>query len=184
MKKVRWGILGAGGIADRRTMPGMLLADNAEIYAVMEINMEMAEKLRVKYNASYAYDNEDDLLANPDIDAVYIASPVVCHERQALAAAKAGKHILIEKPISLNAQISEDIVDYCDKNGIKIGVGLMMRFNTYHQEMKKLIADGKLGQIVSCHAQFTCWYPEMANAWRQTKASAGGGAMTDLGIHC
>ena len=51
MKKVRWGILGAGGIADRRTMPGMLLADNAEIYAVMEINMEMAENLRAKYNA-------------------------------------------------------------------------------------------------------------------------------------
>jgi predicted dehydrogenase len=80
--------------------------------------------------------------------------------------------------------MSEDIVKYCDDNGIKIAVGLMMRFNTYHQEMKKLIAEGKLGQIVSCHAQFTCWYPEMANAWRQTKASAGGGAMTDLGIHC
>ena len=77
MKKVRWGILGAGGIADRRTMPGMLLADNAEIYAVMEINMEMAENLRAKYNAKYAYDNETDLLANPDIDAVYIASPVI-----------------------------------------------------------------------------------------------------------
>ena len=89
MKKVRWGILGAGGIADRRTMPGMLLADNAEIYAVMEINMEMAENLRAKYNAKFAYDNETDLLANPDIDAVYIASPVVCHDRQALAAAKA-----------------------------------------------------------------------------------------------
>ena len=184
MKKVRWGILGAGGIADRRTMPGMLLADNAEIYAVMEINMEMAEKLRAKYNAAYAYDNEDDLLANPDVDAVYIASPVVCHERQALAAAKAGKNILIEKPISLNAKMSEDIVKYCDDNGIKIGVGLMMRFNTYHQEMKKLIADGKLGQIVSCHAQFTCWYPEIENCWRQQKATAGGGAMTDLGIHC
>ncbi len=184
MKKVKWGILGAGGIADRRTMPGMLLADNAEIFAVMEINMEMAEKLREKYHAAYAYDNEDDLINNPEIDAVYIASPVVCHERQARKCADAGKNMLIEKPVSLNAQISESIVRECEEKGIKAAVGFMMRYNTYHQEMKKLIADGKLGQIVSCHAQFTCWYPEIENSWRQKKATAGGGAMTDLGIHC
>ena len=184
MKKVRWGILGAGGIADRRTMPGMLLSESTEIYAVMEINMEMAEGLRAKYGATKAYDNEDDLLADPNVDAVYIASPVFFHERQARKAAEAGKHILIEKPISLNAEKSEEICRYAESKGVKIAVGFMMRYATYHQEMKRLIAEGKIGQIVSCRAQFTCWYPEIEGAWRQTKAYAGGGSMTDLGIHC
>lgn len=184
MKKVRWGILGAGGIADRRTMPGMLLSDTTEIYAVMEINQEMADALREKYNATKAYDNEDDLLSDPNVDAVYIASPVNCHERQARKAAEAGKHILIEKPISPNSKISEEICRYAEEKGVKIAVGFMMRYATYHQEMKKLIAEGKIGQIVSCRACFTCWYPEIPGAWRQTKAYSGGGSMTDLGIHC
>ena len=79
MKKVKWGVIGAGGIADRRTIPGMLLADNAELVAVMEINMGLAESLREKYNAKYAYDSFEELLKNDEIEAVYIASPVNCH---------------------------------------------------------------------------------------------------------
>lgn len=70
--KVRWGVVGAAGIADRRTIPGMLLADNAELIAVMEVNQELAEKIRSKYNAKRAYNNVDDLLADQEIDAVYI----------------------------------------------------------------------------------------------------------------
>ena len=75
MRKIKWGVIGAGGIADRRTLPGMMLAENAELVAVMEVNMELAEKLRGKYNAKVAYDNYEDLLANEEIEAVYIASP-------------------------------------------------------------------------------------------------------------
>ena len=77
MKKLRWGVIGAGGIADRRTIPGMMLANNAELIAVMEINMELAEKSRAKWGCKRAYDSEAALLADPEIDAVYIASPVV-----------------------------------------------------------------------------------------------------------
>ena len=65
MKKVRWGVLGAGGIADRRTLPGMMLAENAELIAVMEINEELAEKLRAKYNAKRAYTSDEALLDDP-----------------------------------------------------------------------------------------------------------------------
>ena len=94
--RVRWGVLGAGGIADRRTIPGMLLCENAELVSVMEINRELAEKCRAKWNCKRAYDTEADLLADPEIDAVYIASPVVMHARQAMMAADKGKHILME----------------------------------------------------------------------------------------
>ncbi|MBP3664782.1 MAG: Gfo/Idh/MocA family oxidoreductase, partial [Tyzzerella sp.] len=95
--KIKWGVIGCGGIADRRTLPGMMLADNAELIAVMDANGEVAEKVREKYGAKYAFDNYEELLAIDEIQAVYIASPVFCHKEQAFAAAKAKKHILLEK---------------------------------------------------------------------------------------
>ncbi len=98
MDKLRWGVIAAGGIADRRTIPGMLLAENAELVAVMEIEKQMAERIREKYNAKRAYISVEELLADPEVDAVYIASPVWAHAAQARLAADAGKHILIEKP--------------------------------------------------------------------------------------
>ena len=99
MKKVKWGVIGCGGIADRRTLPGMMLADNAELVAVMDANMAAAENCKEKYGAKYAFDNVEELLAIDEIQAVYIASPVFCHKEQAFAAADAKKDILIEKPI-------------------------------------------------------------------------------------
>ncbi|MBE5773588.1 MAG: Gfo/Idh/MocA family oxidoreductase [Clostridiales bacterium] len=184
MKKIRWGILGAGGIADRRTMPGMQLAEHAEIVAVMEIDPEVAERLRAKYDAKRAYTDEAELLKDPEIDAVYIASPIACHARQAMLAADCGKHILIEKPLAMTSEEGEKVIAYCREKGVKIAAGLMMRFGAYVQAMKKAIEEGKIGDVVSCFAHFTCWYPDIPGSWRQTKASAGGGALMDMGVHC
>lgn len=183
MKKVRWGVIAAGGIADRRTIPGMMLADNAELIAVMEVNMEFAEKIRAKYNAKRAYDNVDALLADPEIDAVYIASPVNYHKAQAIAAAKAKKHILIEKPICMTVEDGEEVIKTCEAEGVKIATGLMMRYHAYHQAMKQIMDEGKLGKLTTCRAQFTCWYPDIPGAWRQIKSESGGGALVDLGVH-
>lgn len=183
-KKVRWGVIGAGGIADRRTLPGMMKAENAELIAVMEINMDFAEELREKYNAKVAYDDVDKLLENPEIDAVYIATPVEFHYDQAIKAARAKKHILIEKPMALNTGLGKEVMEECEKNGVKLGVGLMMRFGSYHQKMKEMISRGDLGQIVSARAQLTCWYPDMPGNWRQDPERSGGGALMDMGIHC
>ncbi len=184
MKKVRWGVLGAGGIADRRTLPGMMQAENAELIAVMEINMELAEKLRAKYNAKRAYTSDEELLRDSEIDAVYIASPVVLHARQAKMAADMGKQILLEKPLAMTADEAQDVVDYCTGKGVLIAAGLMMRYGAYVQAMKQAIADGKIGQVVSADAMFTCWYPDMPGAWRQQKKHSGGGALMDMGVHC
>ncbi|MBO4940958.1 MAG: Gfo/Idh/MocA family oxidoreductase [Clostridia bacterium] len=184
MNKVKWGVIGCGGIADRRTLPSMMLADNVELIAVMDTNKEAAERCKEKYNAKYAFDNYEELLALDEIQAVYIASPVFCHKEQAFAAAKAKKHILIEKPMALTSEESVEILDACKKEGVKLGVGLMMRFAAYHQEMKKLVSEGKLGDIVSMRAQLTCWYPDIPGNWRQNKDLSGGGALMDMGIHC
>ncbi|MBE7048418.1 MAG: Gfo/Idh/MocA family oxidoreductase [Ruminococcaceae bacterium] len=182
--KIKWGVIGCGGIADRRTLPGMMLAENAELIAVMDANKAAADNCKEKYHAKYAFDNIEELLAIDEIQAVYIASPVFCHKEQAFAAADAKKDILIEKPVGLTSEEAEEIAAYCELKGVKLGVGFMMRFHSYHQVMKELVQSGKIGEIVSARAQLTCWYPEMENCWRQDIKLSGGGAMMDMGVHC
>jgi len=162
----------------------MMLADNAELIAVMDANKAAADACKEKYNAKYAFDKMEDVLALDEIQAVYIASPVFCHKEQAMAAADAGKDILIEKPVGLTAAEAEEIAAYCEAKGVKMGVGFMMRFHSYHQAMKEIVESGKIGEIVSARAQLTCWYPEMENCWRQDMKLSGGGAMMDMGVHC
>ncbi len=184
MKKLHFGIIGAGGIADRRTLPGMLLANNAEITAVMEIAPELAEKLRQKYGAKRAYTDAAALLDDPEIEAVYIASPVVFHAAQAKAAADRGKHILIEKPVAMTAAEGEDVVNYCESKGVKIAAGFMMRFGSHIMAMKQAVAEGRIGQVVSGYTQFTAFVPPASGNWRLDKKKSGGGALMDMGVHC
>ena len=183
MKKLRWGVIGAGGIADRRTIPGMMLAKNAELIAVMDINAEQVEKIRQKYGAKRGYTKEEDLLADPEVDAVYIATPIVLHAKQAKLAADYGKDILIEKPLAMTSDEGQEVIDYCERKGVKIAAGFMMRFGSHVMSMKKAIAEGKIGTVVSGYSQFTLWLPYEPGNWRQCKAKAGGGAMMDLSVH-
>ncbi len=182
--KLNWGVIGCGGIAYRRTIPGMMLSQNSNLVAVMDTNFEAAQKVKDEFGAKYAFSTVEELLALDEIDAVYIATPVFCHKEQVMLAAKAKKHILLEKPMGLSVKESVKIADFCKKQGVTLGVGLMMRFSAYHQKMKELISEGALGNIVSMRAQLTCWYPDMEGNWRQQKAMSGGGALMDMGIHC
>lgn len=184
MKKLRWGVIGAGGIADRRTIPGMLLADNAELIAVMDIREELSERVRAKYGAKRAYTEEEALLRDPEVDAVYIATPLVLHAAQAKLAADYGKHILIEKPLAMTSAEGEEVLRYCAERGVRIAAGFMMRFGAHVRTMKQAIAAGKIGLPVSGYAQFTLWLPYEKGNWRQSKAQAGGGCMMDMAIHC
>ena len=184
MQKVKWCVLGAGGIADRRTLPGMMLSDKCELVAVMEVNEEQSKALAQKYNAKYAYTTADELLSNEEIEAVYIASPVKFHKDQVIAAAKAGKHVLCEKPIAVQLTDSISAQAACEENGVLAAAGFMMRYHSLHCKMRELVTGGHLGQIVSCRAQMNCWYPDIPGNWRQQKAQSGGGALMDMGIHC
>ena len=184
MKKLRFGIIGAGGIADRRTIPGMMLASNVEVTAVMEINAAHAEAIRAKYNAKSAYTSAEALVRDPEVDAVYIASPVVCHKEQAMLAADNGKHILLEKPIAMNADEGEQLLSYCADKGVMVAAGFMMRFGAHVMTMRRSVAEGKIGQVVNGYSQFTLWLPREEGNWRQVKAKSGGGCLMDMGVHC
>lgn len=183
IKTVKWGVIGCGGIADRRTIPGMMLSDKIELVAVMNPSLPVAERIKEKYNAKYAFSAYEELLALDEIEAVYIASPLFCHYEQAVAAARAKKHVLLEKPMALTFSEAEEIRLACEENGVKLGIGFLMRFHAYHRKMKEIIAEGKIGEVVSVRGQFTCWYPDIEGAWRQDKKLSGGGALMDMGIH-
>ena len=181
---MRWGIIGSGGIARKRTLPGMMLASNAECIAVMDLKEETVKAVQEEFRIPRAYTSLEELLLQEDIDAVYIATPVFCHKEQVLKVAKAGKHILLEKPMGLTVTEAEEIRDICKTYGVKLGVGFMMRFHDAHQKVRALIEAETIGEVVSAYAKFNCWSPVSNVKWRQTKGYSGGGAMMDMGIHC
>jgi len=176
------GVIGCGGIADRRTIPGILTLPNWRIVAVSDATPDIASRIAAKYNLPKACSTEE-LLADPQVEAVYIATPVYLHKEQALAAAAAGKHIMIEKPIGLTAVEGQEIVAACKRAKVTLMEGYMMKFHPLHQAAKRMIEDGRLGRLVFLRAQLSCWYPPMEGAWRQKQALGGGGALMDLAGH-
>lgn len=182
MKKLKWGVIGAGGIARTRTIPGLALAQNAELAAVMDPKPDMAGSLAQTYGGR-AYTSAAELMQDPQVEAVYIASPVYAHEEQVLMALAAGLPVLVEKPAGRTVAECLTMQSAARQAGVPVGVGFMMRFHTFHQQIRQLIQSGALGQVVSARAQQIFWYPAMENCWRQEKRLSGGGALMDVGIH-
>jgi predicted dehydrogenase len=182
---ISWGVIGCGGIADRRTIPeGILPSQKCNLAAVMDSDPNKAAAVAQKYGVARHTTLVEEILALPEIQAVYIATPNHLHKEQVIAAARAGKHVLVEKPIALNLADAEEMIAVCRENGVRLMVGYMMRFHAHHQKLKAMIDAGDLGQVVFGRTQLTCWYPPIAGAWRQTPELGGGGAWMDLGSHC
>ena len=181
---VRWGVIGSTGIAQKRTIPGFLLAANAQCVAIMSTNRNNVDAVGDRFGISRRFTSVEELLAQPDIDAVYIASPLYCHKEQVIAAAKAGKHILLEKPMGLTADEAREMDSVCKLMGVKLGVAFMMRFHGAHEQIKRIIATGGIGEVVSAHAMFNTNSVAIPGKWRQIKSLGGGGAVMDMGIHC
>jgi predicted dehydrogenase len=180
-RRINWGVIGAGGIARRRTMPeGIIPARNATLAAVFDVRD--CDAIARQFDAK-ACGDETELLRQ-DIDAVYIATPVHRHVEQAVAAAAAGKHVLCEKPLGLNVAEAQRIVAACDTAGVKLGVGLLMRFHAHHQAALSIVQDGRLGKMALGRAQLSCWYPPIVGAWRLDERLGGGGSLIDMGCHC
>lgn len=182
---IKWGVIGACGIAKRRTIPeGIIPAKNAELAAIMDVDEKGVKELSQRFGAVKYYTKEDDLLKNPDIRAVYIATPVYLHAQQAIKAAKAGKHVFCEKQMAMTIDECEKMIEVCKKNKVKLSLGYLMRYNVYHRKIKEMLDKGSLGTPVMARAQLSCWYPEIPGAWRQDPAKGGGGSLIDMSTHC
>ncbi len=184
MEKIRWAIIGAGGIADRRAIPGMIRDSRNEIVAVMDTSAEASQRVAEKYGVKHWFTDEEEMLKTVECDAVYIATPVFCHYKQAMLALEHGAHVFMEKPVALNSKEAKELLDAFKAAGKQLSIGYMMSFHNLHQQARDMIKEGKLGDINLVRMQFSCWYPDIPGAWRQTKALSGGGAIMDLAVHC
>jgi len=127
---MNFGIIGCGGIADRRTIPGMIESDEVKITAVQDSNFEIARTVAEKYGVDRVCESAAELAGRDDIEAVYIGTPVFAHGAQVMAAADAGKHVLCEKPLALSVRETKKIIEHCDKRGVTLQVGFMMRYHS------------------------------------------------------
>ena len=183
MRKIRWGVIGSGGIARRRTIPeGIVPASNAALAAVYDADAAVNREVARQFGAAAA--ESLDALLGAGIDAVYVATPVDCHRAHVEACARARKPALCEKPLGLDVASAEAAVRACREAGVALGVAYMMRFHARHQAALRMIRDGRLGKPVYARAQLSCWYPPIPGAWRQDPALGGGGSLMDMGGHC
>lgn len=181
---VRWGIIGAGGIARRRSIPEVMrYAKESAIVSVMDVEEKALQEITQIFSIPQSTTSVEKLLQG-GCEAVYIASPVFAHFQQCKEALRAGKHVLVEKPMAMKVEEAEEIIALAEEKGLKLGVAFMMRYNVYHRLIKRMIEEGKFGTMVGARAQLTCWYPPVSGAWRQKKELGGGGALADMGCHC
>ncbi|MEM3560738.1 MAG: Gfo/Idh/MocA family oxidoreductase [Candidatus Aenigmatarchaeota archaeon] len=143
MKYIKIGIIGAGYIGELHVRVCSEIND-VKLLAIAEINEERGKEVAKKYNTKW-YKDYNDMLKKEDIDAVIIATPEHLHLDPAIAAAEAGKHMLIEKPLATNVKDAEEIIKYAKKNGVKLMVGFIERFNPIFLTIKQAIVDGNIG---------------------------------------
>jgi 1,5-anhydro-D-fructose reductase (1,5-anhydro-D-mannitol-forming) len=187
MQPIRWGIVGPGDIARRVMAPAMLAASGARLVAVCGRTIDSAEAFATAFpgpdGAPRAYESEDDFLADPDLDAVYVATPVDRHAPDVLAAIAAGRDVLVEKPLALNVDEAERVVRAADDAGVRLATCFYQRYNTRNQWIHEALAAGRIGRPTAVRINFSGRSPERPGAWRQDPARAGGGSFTDSAVH-
>jgi len=181
---LRWAIVGAGDIAEKCVAGAIVTAPNSTLDMAMRRDEVKLGDFAERWNVPKRATRLEEVLANPDIDAVYVATPVHLHREQTVLAAQAGKHVLVEKPMAMSSTDCEEMMRACTDSGVKLGIAFYQRFNARHQKMREWIAAGRIGQIVGARIQFGEYYPDTEGAWRQIPSLGGGGTIMDTGSHC
>ncbi|MCZ2258505.1 Gfo/Idh/MocA family protein [Sporosarcina sp. G11-34] len=181
-KKVRWGIMSTASIGKRSVIPGIQESNRNTVEAVASRSLENAQAYANELVIPKAYGSYEELLDDPTIDAVYIPLPNHLHKEWTLKAAKAGKHILCEKPIALDENEAEEMILACENAGVILAEAYMYRHQKRYEDIKKLISDGEIGDIRSIHGVFTFNGAENTGNIRFTK-EWGGGSIYDVGCY-
>lgn len=186
MQEIRFGVLGAAGFAAKRPIPALAAAENCRLQAIhgLPAERDALEAIAEKHAAAKVYTTAEELVGDPQVDAVYVATPVHLHHEHTVLAAGARKHVLVEKPMALTVQQCRKMLSACRRGKVKLQVGYMRRFHPYHAKIKEIIDRGTLGEIVEIRVQTHLWYPPAQGAWRQDPCQGGGGAFIDMGSHC
>jgi predicted dehydrogenase len=184
-RKLRWCIVGLGRISMDHFMPAVELSKTGKLTALVSGHREKAEKQAAQYNVPspsiYSYDNYDEIRQNKEIDAVYIALPNSMHAEYTIRAAKAGKHVLCEKPMATSVADCKAMIEACRKAHVKLMIAYRCQYNPLHLKAIELIRSGALGQVQAIESAFG--FNIKAGEWRLNKKLAGGGPLMDVGIY-
>lgn len=193
-RKLRWGIVGLGRISMDHFMPGVALSKTGRITALVSGHREKAEKQAAQYNVPspsiYSYDNFDEIAQNKEVDAVYIALPNSMHADYTIRAAKAGKHVLCEKPMASSVADCRRMIEECAKHRVKLMIAYRCQYQPQHLKAIEIIRSGAIGKVQVIESAFG--FPiqpffDMGGVrtpeWRLNKKLAGGGPVMDVGIY-
>jgi predicted dehydrogenase len=187
-KRVGYAVVGLGSISQMAVLPAFAHSKKAKLVAVVSGDKLKAEKYAQDFKASQActYGEFSRVLENPLVEAVYIATPPGEHEKYAVAAAKAGKHVLCEKPLSATVQQARNMVNTCRRNKVLFMTAYRKYYEPSSVLLKKMITSGELGKIDIIHTLFSELRPygDSSSAWLFSKKLCGGGPLTDLGVYC
>lgn len=187
MKLVRVAVVGCGAIAQRRHIPEFASNPNVELVAFADPVIERAQEMANQYGGK-SYASYKDLLANEKVDAVSVCTPNYLHATVSIAAANAGAHVLVEKPMATTSEEGEQMIEAARRNGVYLMVGHNQRLMPPHAKARELLESGKLGKVLTFRTAFghpgpEGWSVDGGDSWFFRKEEAIMGAMGDLGVH-
>lgn len=186
MKTVRWGLIGAGDIARKRVAPALRSLPGCDFVSVSRSRSELAESFAKEFGARKWFADWHELIADDEIDAVYLATPVYMHAEQTIAAAEAGKHVLCEKPMALSSKDCDKMIAACRANNVKLGIAYYRRFYPVIVRARQIINAGEIGLVSFAQINAFEYFdppPDHPRHWFVEKEKSGGGPMIDFGCH-
>ncbi|MGZ3599341.1 MAG: Gfo/Idh/MocA family protein [Ktedonobacterales bacterium] len=182
MSKVRWGVLSTANIGVGKVIPAMQRGSYCAMVAIASRNLEQAQKTAAALGFPKAYGSYEELLADPEIDAIYNPLPNHLHVPWSIKALEAGKHVLCEKPIGLNAAQAQQLADAAAQHPhLKVMEAFMYRFHPQWQRARELVRDGRIGELRTIQTVFSYFLDDATNI--RNRAEAGGGALYDIGCY-
>lgn len=186
LREVRWGILGCGDVCEVKSGPAFNKVPNSVLRAVMRRDRDKVIDFAKRHHVPKYYTDARDLIHDPDINAIYIATPPVNHEAYAIACMEAGKPVYIEKPVTLNSDACERILQASRASGVKASVAHYRRGLSLFQKIKSIVKSGAIGKprVISCNTfQAATEKMKASGYWRTTPQVSGGGLFFDLAPH-
>jgi len=182
---IRFGIVGFGLHALKRLMPGFSQAKNCRVTALSRRDIKQAKESGKEYNIPLAFDSVAELCQSPEVDAVLVTTPNSCHLSNVLTAVNAGKAVLCEKPLGMNADECRQMVEAARRKNVVFGVAHVFRFNESVRQFRELVSAGKIGRPVFARSEFSFFAdPSHPRTWLYDAAVAGAGPIFDVGVHC
>ena len=185
MTKNGWGLVGTGRIADDRILPGINAHAGNRLVAIVSRDQGRADTFAKKFGAQHAYTSFDEMLRNPEVTVVAIHTPNAQHADQAVAAARAGKHVFCDKPMATSVADAERIVRECERAGVKLGINFHNRFMPCFVETRRILESGEIGevQLVQVEASPGARPGARLATWRVDPVMAGLGTTYSIGVH-